>query len=234
MSVHEWSLRIGALLVSLLLHGLLFLHTGSTAGNNEQPSPQRTVTHVSFRSVAAPQAMPQVPQDTPVKPPEPEVTEAPEPPPKPQPPKREQRAKKARQPEPAPQPTPQQEVAPSAPTTEEAEKSPVAAEAVAGTVQDPALIKQAKQEYLRRLMAHIEAHKEYPRAARRRRIEGDVHVVFTLLTGGGIAAVATEGGHHLLAEAARNAVKRAAPMPSPPERISLPWKVAFTMRFTIQ
>jgi len=234
MIVNEWALRGGALVVSLLLHGLLFLDTGSTAGNTKQQMPKRTVTHVSFRSVAAPQTAPQPQQAAPVKSPEPEVTEAPEPPPKPQPPKKEQGTKRARQPEPATQPPPQQEVAPSEPTTEEAEKSPAAAEVVAGTVKDPALIEQAKQEYLRRLMAHIEEYKEYPRAARRRRIEGDVRVVFTLFDGGAISAVSTEGGHPLLAEAARMAVKEAAPMPTPPETLSLPWTVAFTMRFTIQ
>jgi len=234
MSVNEWSLRVGALLASLLLHGLLFWDTGSTAGNNAQQQAKRTVTHVSFRSAAAPQTAPQPQKEVAAKPPEAEVTEAPEPSPVPQPPKREQRAKKARQLKPTTEPTPQQEISPSVPTTEEAEKSPVAAETVAGTVQDPALIEQAKQEYLRRLMAHIEAHKEYPRAARRRRIEGDVRVVFTLHRGGAVSGVNTEGGHHLLAEAARIAVERATPMPAPPETLSLPWEVAFTMRFTIQ
>lgn len=233
MSVSDGSLRIGALVTSLLLHGLLFFNTGSTAGNNEQPVPKRTHTRVSFRSVVAPQTPPQPQPETEAKSPEPEVTEATQPPPEPQPPKKEKRAQKARQPEPVPPAARQQEVSPPVPTTEVAEKPPVAAEAVVGTVQDPALIEQAKQEYLRRLMAHIEAHKEYPRAARRRRIEGDVRVAFSLLEGGRIARLSTDGGHRLLGEAARQAVVQAAPMPVPPESLTLPWQVAFTMRFTL-
>lgn len=233
MSVNEWSLRIGALLVSLLVHGLLFFNTGSTAGNDEQQPPKHTVTHLSFRSVAAPQTPPQPQPEVPVKPVEPEVTEAPEPPPKPQPPKKEKRAKKAHQPKPASQASPEKEMEPAVPTTEEAEKSPEVAEAVAGTVQDPALIKKAKQEYLRRLMAHIESHKEYPRAARRRRIEGDVRVEFSLLEGGRIAGLNTTGGHRLLSEAARQAVEQAVPMPAPPDSMPLPWQIAFTMRFSL-
>lgn len=233
MSVNEWTLRIGALLVSLLLHGLLFFNTGSTAGNDERQPPKKNVTHLSFRSVAAPQTPPQAQPESPAKPLEPEVIEATEPPPKPQPPKREMRAKKASQQEPVPQVAPEKEAAPAMPTSEEVEKSPEVAEAVTGTVLDPAVVEQAKQEYLRRLMAHIEAHKEYPRAARRRRIEGDVKVAFSLLEGGRITGLNTNGGHRLLGEAARQAVEEAVPMPAPPESMSLPWQIAFTMRFSL-
>jgi len=233
MSGNDWALGFGALAASLLLHGLLFFNTGSIAGNSEQVEPKRKVTRVSFRAVAAPQTPPQAQPETALTPPEPEVTEAPEPAPEPPPPKKAMQAQKARQPEPLAKAPPQQAVSPPVPTTEEAEKSPASAEVVAGSVQDPALIEQAKQEYLRRLMAHIEAYKEYPRAARRRRIEGDVRVVFSLLAGGEIGGLRTDGGHSLLDGAARLAVEQAAPMPTPPESLGLPWQVAFTMRFSL-
>lgn len=222
-----------AIIASLLLHGVLFFNTGSVAGNNEQQKTRQTVTHISFRSVAAPKTPPQPEQVMPEKPPEPEVTEAPEPPTRPTQQKPEKRAEKARQQAPESMPPENQASATSVPTTTEAEKSPAVAETAPGTVADPALIEKARQEYLRRLMAHIEAHKEYPRAARRRRIEGDVRVSFSLQADGSLAGLQTEDGHHLLSGAARQAVERAAPMPKPPENLVVPWQVAFTMRFSL-
>jgi protein TonB len=233
MSVSDWAIAMAALAASLLLHGLLLYNTGSVAGNEEPLAKERTVTRVSFRSVAAPQTLPQPPQPDTEKPPEPEVTEAPEPPPEPEPPKPEKRAEKTRQSEPAPKPPQEPTRSPPVESSAEAEKTPAAAEAVSGTVQDPALIEQARQEYLRRLMAHIESHKSYPRAARRRRLEGDVRVTFSLQGGGRVAALQAEGGHRLLTGAASEAVERAVPLPPPPESLSLPWEVAFTMRFSL-
>jgi len=233
MSRNDWAIWSGAIIASLVLHGLLFFNTGSLAGNNEQVKPKRSTTRVSFRAVTAPQAVPQPQQPMPEKPPEPEVTEAPEPPPEPEPPKPEKQTQKARQPQKQPQPTKQRETPPT-PTTEVAEKKPAAAEAVKGTVMDPAVIEQAKQKYLRRLMAHIEAHKHYPRAARRRGIQGETEVSFTLQQGGRVSGVEVSGSQRVLVSAARNAVEAAAPMPQPPDNLPLPWEVSFTMRFTLR
>ncbi len=221
----------GAVVVSALLHGLLFFNTGSVAGNSKPVKSERTVTRVSFRSVTAPQT-PQVAAEAAR---EVEVIEAreQEPQPKPKPLKKAPRAKTLRQPETKPAQPERQEQMPSAVSTVEAENSPAATEVVSGTVEDPALIEKAKQEYLRRLMTHIEACKEYPRAARRRRIEGDVRVSFSLQAEGGVAALQAEGGHRLLAGAARQAVECATPMPPPPENLVLPWQVSFTMRFSL-
>lgn len=233
MKGRDGLLWAGALALSLLVHGLLFFNTGSLAGNQEQRQHERHATRVSFRSAAAPPTTPQaVPMEVPPEEPEPEVTEAPEPPPEPVSPKPEKRAERAREveaqpsPEPAPQPPP-------TPTSAAADKVPVVTEAVSGTVEDPALIEQAKQEYLRRLMAHIEKYKHYPRAARRRRIEGDVHVSFSLQSGGQAGALSVEGGQEILNIAARRAVEEAMPLPEPPPAIGLPWPVAFTMRFSL-
>lgn len=205
MNRFDWSLRSVALVISLLFHGIFFLTTGSVAGNSEQAPAQRQVTRVSFRSEVAPQTQP-LPQP---KVPEPEI----EP--------RKKKAKKLREPEPkvdVPKP-------PSAPTAEAK---------VAGTVDDQAFIEKARQKYLRRLMAHIEGYKNYPMAARRRRIEGDVKVAFTLQAGGRVADLNASGAHALLNGAANDAVGAAQPMPQPPETLKLPWQVSFTMRFTIK
>lgn len=205
MSRFDWSLRSVALVISLLFHGVFFLTTGSVAGNTEQAPSQRNVTRVSFRSEVAPQAPP-LPQP---KVPEPKI----EP--------KKNKAKKQRKPEPkVEKPKP-----PSTPTAEAK---------VAGTVDDQAFIEKARQKYLRQLMAHIEGYKNYPKAARRRRIEGDVKVAFTLQTGGQVASLTAGGAHTLLNEAANSAVIAAQPMPQPPETLKLPWQVSFTMRFTIK
>lgn len=224
---------LAAIIASLLLHGLVYFNSGSVAGNTAQQETRQAVTRVSFRSVAAPQTPPEPEQSVQEKFPEPEVTEAPEPPPRPTLQKPEKRAEKARQKAPESKPPERQTSATSVPTTTEVEKSPAVTEAATGTVADPALIEKARQEYLRRLMAHIEAHKEYPRAARRRRIEGNVRVGFSLQADGSVTGLQTEGGHSLLSSAARQAVERAAPMPKPPENLVLPWQVAFTMRFSL-
>ncbi len=205
MSRFDWSLRSVALVISLLFHGVFFLTTGSVAGNSEQEPAQHKVTRVSFRSEVSPQAPP-LPQP---KPPEPKI----EP--------KKNKAKKQREPEPKVETPPP----PSAPTAEAK---------VAGTVDDQAFIEKARQKYLRQLMAHIEGYKNYPNAARRRSLQGEVKVAFTLLSGGRVADLSTGGSHGLLNGAAHEAVTAAQPMPQPPETLKLPWQVSFTMRFTIK
>lgn len=234
MSGNDWVIWSGAIGASLLLHGLLFFNSGSLSGNSEENKVKRHTTRVSFRSATAPQTLPLPSQPMPEKPPEPEVTESAEPPPQPEPPKHENRTKKARQPESKTRPVTQQEVPPPVATTAQAEKSPAATEIVAGSVSDPAVIEQAKQEYLRRLMAHIEAYKHYPRAARRRGIEGEVRIRFTLHQAGRVSGLDVDGEQRVLVASAREAVEAAEPMPSPPDSLPMPWEVSFTMRFTLR
>lgn len=234
MSGNDWAIWSGAIVASLLLHGLLLLNSGSLAGNSEKLKQKRHTTRVSFRSVAALQTAPLPSQPMPEKPPEREVTESAEAPPQPEPPKQEERTQKAHQPEPKTKPVTKQEVTPPVPTSSEAEKSPAAAEVMPGSVDDPAFIEQAKQEYLRRLMAHIESYKHYPRAARRRGIEGEVRIRFTLHQAGRMSALVVDGEQRVLVSAARDAVEAAEPMPLPPDSMPLPWDVSFTMRFTLR
>jgi len=205
MNRFDWPLRSVALVISLSVHGVFFLTTGSVAGNSEPIPTPRKVTRVSFRSEVAPQSAP-LPQP---KVPEPKV----EP--------KKKRAKKQLEPEPKVQ-------KPRPPS------KPAAEAKVAGTVDDQAFIEKARQQYLRLLMAHIEGYKHYPRAARRRRIEGDVRVAFILQAGGRVANLTTGDAHGLLNDAAGKAVTAAQPLPQPPETLKLPWPVSFTMRFTIK
>lgn len=222
-----------AIALSILLHLLIFVDRGSVAGV-EQPKTTAT-TRVSFRSVAAPPSPPQeAPQPEVTEKPEEEVVEAPAPPPKPKPKKKKKVAEKVRQPEP-PKPAPTPEPAtPPAPSTQSAEKTALPAEASAGSVDDPALLEQTKNEYLRRLMAHIESHKHYPRAARRRGIEGEVAVSLRLLPGGGVADVAVAQGHRILRRAVEQAIDEALPMPEPPQALNVPMDISFSVMFSLR
>ena len=222
----------GAIALSTLLHLLIFVDRGSSAGV-EQPKRSAT-TRVSFRSVAAPMSPPQeAPQPEAMEKPEEEVVEAPAPPPKPKAKKKKKVAEQVRQPEPVkPAPIPEP-VTPPAPSTHSAEKPALAAEASSGSVEDPALLEQAKHEYLRRLMAHIEAHKHYPRAARRRGIEGEVEVNFRLLPGGEVADVSVGRGHRILRKAVEQAIAAAQPLPQPPLSLQLPLAVSFSVVFSL-
>lgn len=223
-----WGSAVG---LSVLLHLILFVDSGSKAGV-EQPK-ATSATRVSFRSVAAPMSPPQdAPQEEPKKLEE-EVVEAPAPPPKPKAKKKQKVAEKVRQPEPPkpqtqPEPTP-----PPAASTAAAEKQEVAAEASSGSVDDQALLEQAKHEYLRRLMAHIDSHKRYPRAARRRGIEGEVAVSFHLLPGGAVSDVVVGQGHRILRHAVEEAMQAAQPLPPPPEHLELPFTVSFSVVFSL-
>jgi protein TonB len=227
MRVRDSLIWGGAIALSLLIHLMLFVDSGSKAGA-EKPSPQHS-TRVSFRSVAAPLTAPQEAPQEEVKKPEEEVVEAPAPPPKPKPKKKKKVAEKVRQvepPKPAPRPEP-------VPTTDVAQKPSLPSQQATGTVDDSALLEKAKHEYLRRLMAHIESHKHYPRVARRRGIEGEVEVSFRLLQGGGVDNVVVEG-HRTLRKAVEDAITAAQPMPNPPAELALPLPISFSVLFSLR
>jgi protein TonB len=230
MRLREWVIWAGAGGLSLLIHLALFVDSGSVAGVEKPVAPSST--RISFRSVAAPVTPPQDAPQQEIKQPVEEVVEAPKPPPKPKTKKKKKRAEKVRQVEP-PKPTPQPP-APAVPTTETAQKPALPAEAAAGSVDDPALLERAKHEYLRRLMAHIESHKNYPRVARRRGIEGDVAVKFRLLQGGEVGNVSIEQGHRVLRKAVKEAIAAAQPMPVPPPTLALPLELSFSVQFSLQ
>ncbi len=232
MRLREWLIWASAGGLSLLIHLALFVDSGSQAGVEKPAVP--TNTRISFRSVAAPITPPQDAAQQEIKQPVEEVVEAPAPPPKPKPREKKKRAEKVRQLEPlkpAPQPEP---ATPPVPSTETAQKPVLPAEAAAGSVDDPALLEQAKHEYLRRLMAHIDSHKNYPRVARRRGIEGEVAVSFRMLKGGEVSEVNIEEGHRVLRKAVEEAIVAAQPMPVPPSTLELPLELSFNVQFTLQ
>lgn len=80
-----------------------------------------------------------------------------------------------------------------------------------------------RDHYLAEVLAHIEANKYYPRAARRLRLEGEIQVAFLLRDDGRIENVELGQGPALLRTAARRALERAAPLPQPPVAILSPF-----------
>ena len=90
------------------------------------------------------------------------------------------------------------------------------------------------QHYLAELRAAIAAQKQYPAMARRRGIEGEVKVSFTLLADGNVRDLQVSGGPRPLRKAARQAVHRALKLPSPPEGVPLPMPVQYAMNFTLE
>ncbi len=96
---------------------------------------------------------------------------------------------------------------------------------------DALLIEQTRFSYHALLMRHIDVHKNYPRVARKRHIEGKILVSFTLMKGGKIKNLSVSGKRSLLKKASEQAVKNASPMPSPPKSISIPMRVKFYMDY---
>ena len=92
---------------------------------------------------------------------------------------------------------------------------------------------QIKQQYLSTLMAHIESHKHYPRAARQRRMEGQTTVQFTLLASGEICEISISNGPKLLRIASKAALQRALPLPKPPSILDFPLPIQFNMEYRL-
>ena len=90
-----------------------------------------------------------------------------------------------------------------------------------------------RESYRAQLMRHIEAHKYYPAAARRLRMEGSVLVRLVVDCNGAVREQVMEAGVPLLNGAARTAVERAQPLPPPPEGLSCPQILQYAMRYRL-
>ncbi|MCW8956070.1 MAG: energy transducer TonB [Gammaproteobacteria bacterium] len=101
---------------------------------------------------------------------------------------------------------------------------------------DPALLSRTKDEYMRILAAHIDKHKFYPRSARRRHIEGLVGVSFDLLKNGQILNLHTFSGHPTLQKASMDSIRSALPMPPRPESLLAlnTMKIEYSMQFALK
>ncbi len=106
-------------------------------------------------------------------------------------------------------------------------------EVLAQVEQSDAQTEATTNDYISLIQQLIESKKVYPRAARRRRIEGEVDVSFILNLDGTVAQVRSQGDKKVLNSAAVNAVKAVSPLPAPPEMIAKPLELSFTMVFKL-
>lgn len=207
-------LRVAAIAVSACLHALLLLQAGGATSASEAPAKTQSVTRLSFSQPApTPESIPEQPQ------PEPEI----KPEPKPQP---EKALKKARtEPEnKKPEPTPPEQMVAAAPAAAPAKETPQL---------DDGVIQSKTKAYLAAVIAHIERHKWYPKAARRRGIQGHIEVAFMLFPDGSARIIEVTNGPEILIGAARKTMERAAPLPAPPPDIHCPLKCSFRMQFSL-
>ncbi len=245
-----------ALLLSIALHIAFLIKTGN---NNAAPSNiiKETITHVRFSTLAPPPAkvvepVVEQPRPEPVVPPEPVIIKKPEtkPEPKKKPEKKKKPKKKVKKPEkprqkkppvkkqPVKHKPPREKQKPVAQPINSQNTKPVKTQTVSASPviakADPRLIQQTRTSYLSLLMRHIEAHKHYPRVARKRKIEGNILVSFTLLPGGKIKNLQVIGKRSILEKASKEAVNYALPLPLPPKELSLPMEIKFKMNYFLR
>lgn len=128
---------------------------------------------------------------------------------------------------------------PAAPTTgaAAAQVGPIgsgAATGAAGQVTGGSSTGSGLTLYKQRLFAHIDAHKIYPPSARRRQIEGQVRVSFTIEPGGALSDLKVTEGHPQLEAAARQTLQSALPLPLPANGVELPFNFSFRMDFRLR
>jgi protein TonB len=150
------------------------------------------------------------------------------------------------EPRPRPQPQPKVEKGPApaavpvVPAEPQAASEPLSQLPVSGSedssvpVPGASSLAELRQAYHSELMAHIEASKFYPDAARRRGVTGGVRVEFMVATGGAAVALECGRGPGILVQAACEAVRRAVPLPAPPSELHLPLPVSFVMDYSLK
>jgi len=201
-------IRLSAIGISLLLHGIWFIQAGGDSGaKTPLTKPQQmAVTRLTFTAPQQEIAQQEQRQEKAYK-------------------KKDEKAKPVKKEvvrnEPSPEP-PQEEQLASIPEA--------SAEAPA---LDEGLIEQERQRYLAAVMAHIERHKRYPKTARRRGITGELSVFFLLMQDGSVKELVVRDGPEVLIDAARESVQKAMPMPVPPSSVDCPMKCRFRMKFSL-
>ncbi|QCG91550.1 energy transducer TonB [Azospirillum sp. TSH100] len=198
--------------------------------------------------IPLPEPMPEPVIEPPPPEPEPVVEEPPPPPepppvvepevvlpkPPPEPPKPKPEVKKE-----APKPKPEKPKPPRPVVAQPVQQAPVAAPpapAPAPAAAAPAP-SRAVPTWQGRLLSHLERHKRYPRAAQARRQEGVAQVRFVIDREGNVLSVQLDrsSGVSALDEETVEMVRRASPLPAPPEemakdRIELVVPVQFFIR----
>ncbi|PWC39872.1 energy transducer TonB [Azospirillum sp. TSO35-2] len=127
----------------------------------------------------------------------------------------------------APKPKPEKPKPPPRPVAQPVQPAPVAAPpappAPAPAAPAPAAApSRAVPSWQGRVLGHLERHKRYPRAAQARRQEGVAQVRFTIDRDGRVLSVQLDrsSGHDVLDEETVEMVRRASPLPAPPEEMA--------------
>ncbi|MES9857603.1 MAG: TonB family protein [Sedimenticola sp.] len=236
MNRHDLNWRLLAIAVSLLIHGLVAsqLLNRPVRATVKTPDTAKT-THVRLtfqpppqpQAVVTPKPKPKLKQETKPKPkPVPKPKQEPKPKPKP-----------VAKPKPEPEPTQEtdtqsepEEILPSPPPVERYLAAPVKESPPTPLPQQAPV---SKDHFLANLLARIEENKSYPKAARRKNLEGSIKVTFTLGCNGSVENLKASGGHKLLKRSAKQAVNASLPLPKPPTGISCPMLINYNMAYTL-
>lgn len=197
-----------------------------------EPMPEPVIEPLPEPPPPEPEPVVEEPPPPPEPPPvvEPEVV-LPKPPPEPPKPKPEVKKE-------APKPKPEKPKPPRpvAQPVQQAQPAPAAAPVPAAPAPSAAP-SRAVPSWQGRVLGHLERHKRYPRSAQARRQEGVAQVRFTIDREGRVLSVQLDrsSGHSVLDEETVEMVRRASPLPAPPDemaqdRIELVVPVQFFIR----
>lgn len=211
-----WSV---AILLSLLLHGMLFMQSGARIGaDNTAVMHAPLITRLSFNPLEK-KPLPQVLPSLEAQPPEAVKKVKPE-------------TLHPKQKAPAPLSPARTETAVE-PATQAQSQVPVPVQGQQVMNTTDGLMQHKRQQYLHALMRHIESYKYYPRAARRRALEGDVKIAFVLRDDGFYEQLELDGRQKVLVNATRQALEAAKPLPAPPAEIELSRQIEMRMVYTL-
>ena len=93
--------------------------------------------------------------------------------------------------------------------------------------------KAEKNKFLANIRATINKHKSYPRAAKKRRMQGSVKVRFTILRSGNVGNISLNGPK-IFHKSARRAIKSAFPVNAKKSPIVLPQSINLTLRYQLR
>jgi protein TonB len=99
-----------------------------------------------------------------------------------------------------------------------------------------AVVARVQASWQRTLVHHLERFKRYPEAARSQRAQGVVVVAFTLDRAGQVteSRVTQSSGSPALDAEALDVLKRASPLPAPPEQLTGPFDLSLPIQFRIR
>jgi protein TonB len=214
--------------MSLLVHGMIVTGKGAHIGEESiNVSRVPLITRLSF-SVPAEKIIPDVPHQIKKQEPPPVKKVQPEP----------VRKKKIKKKTVSKKPIEKRQVLRRAEPEEIIEPvrqiaAPVQVEEQQVVQASEGLMRHEREQYLHKLLSHIESFKFYPRAARKRSLEGDVKISFLLRDDGRYEELSIDGSHTLLVKATRHALESAMPLPVPPKDIGLSTKIEFVMAYSL-